>query len=122
MVELTNAYAEQQREADKENAPPAEGTRASAADEPEPWAPTSVEEMRALIGCLIYMGIVCMDGTRDYWAETTRQAFVADAFPRDRFLELLRCLRVSAEGEEGGDRLQKLRELIGVLEAQLLAH
>jgi len=77
------------------------------------------EEIEALLGCLIYMGIVLLNATRDYRADETRQAFVANCFPRDRFMELLRRLRVS-EGVVGEDeRLEKLQQLIDLLEGRL---
>ena len=116
MADLTNAFAEQQHAAEKENAAPAAAANSSS----ETWTETSVQEIEAMLGCLIYMGIVCMNATHDYWAELTRQPFVADCFPRDRFMELLRCLRVS-DGEPGDDeRLTKLQQLISTLEDTLL--
>jgi len=121
MVELTNTYAEQQHAVRMAAAAAAEPAVA-AADSPPP---TTREEVEALLGCLVYMGIVCMDATRDYWAELTRQSFVADVFPRDRFLWLLGCLRVSDEGAAGADtdaRLLKLHSLISTLEGTLLLH
>jgi hypothetical protein len=125
MVDMTNEYAAQQRERDKENE--AVAAAASAAVEPHSsaWEATTLAELNALLGCVIYMGIVSMDATRDYWSELTKQSFVADCFPRDRFLALLACLRVSepAEGEEAGDnRLSKLRQLICTLEQNILRH
>jgi hypothetical protein len=79
------------------------------------WQDTTAQEIKALLGCIIFMGIVCMTDTRSYWAETTRQRFVTDTFSRDRFLQLLRCLRFG-EGAEGDaaveDKLAKLRPFI----------
>ena len=118
IVNMTNAYAQQQRLQEQENEQPNVGD----AQQRPPWQVTSLAEVRAILGCLIYMGIVCMDSTYDYWAEQTRQAFVADCFPRDRFVELLRALRVSEEAEEGDERLAKLHQLIGTLESTLLQY
>ena len=121
MVDLTNSYAEQRHDGSRAAAAAAE-PEAAAAEAPPP---TTREEIEALLGCLIYMGIVCMDATRDYWAELTRQPFVSDVFPRDRFLWLLSCLRVSDEGAAAADtdaRLAKLHSLISTLEGTLLSH
>jgi hypothetical protein len=108
--ECTNAYAEQQHEADKENELP----QAAAAKPSAAWVPTDEEEVAALFGCLLYMGIVCMDATRDYWSCDTRQSFVADTFTRDRFVQLLRYMRFNEEVQvEAAERdpLHQLRRL-----------
>lgn len=118
MADLTNAYAQQKHAARKENAAPAAATNGSQ----NTWTDTSVQEIEAMFGCLIYMGIVCMNATRDYWAEMTRQPFVADCFPRNRFMELLRCLRVSDEEPGEDNRLTKLQQLINTLENTLLRY
>jgi len=125
MVELTNTYAEQQHESRVAAAAAAEPAAAAATAAAAAPPSTTREEIEALLGCLIYMGIVCMDATYDYWAALTRQTFVADVFPRDRFLWLLACLRVSDEGAAAPDtdaRLLKLHALISMLEGTLLAH
>jgi hypothetical protein len=112
--ECTNVYAEQQREADKENeAPQAAASKPAAA-----WRPTDEEEVAAMFGCLVYMGIVCMDATRDYWSGDTRQSFVANTFARDRFEQLLRYMRFNEEAHvEPAERdpLHQLRRLAGHL-------
>lgn len=123
IVNMTNAYAEQQMNADKENDATAVNNAAAASERDKQWRPTTIEEVKAFIGCLIYMGIACMDATRDYWAALTRQSFVADCFPRDRFLALLSHVRVSEQKEEEAaavDQLGKLRQLITTLDQQLL--
>ena len=103
----TNAYAEEKHAARKENAAPD-----SLAEE---WAATDAREVAAMLGCLLYMGMVCMDDTKDYWAADTRQPFVADVFPRDRFLALLWNLRFNEQAELEAaehDKLHQLRILI----------
>lgn len=124
MVELTNTYAEQQDAAHiAVEAAAAAAAAAPAAHPAQP--PTTREEVEALLGCLVYMGIVCMDATHDYWAELTKQSFVADVFPRHRFMWLLRSLRVSDEAAAAADidpRLAKLHTLISTLESTLLLH
>ena len=125
MVDMTNEYAARQRESDKENEAASAAAAAAAAPHSSAWEVTTLAELNALLGCVIYMGIVSMDATRDYWSELTKQSFVADCFPRDRFLALLTCLRVSdpEEGEAADDdRLSKLRQLIGTLEETMLRY
>ena len=86
-VTYTNTYAQQRIDADQENAPSSShGAR---------WTDTTAEEIEAMVGCLIYMGIVCMNDTRDYWAQATAQPFITSTFTRDRFLALLTNFRVS---------------------------
>ena len=96
-VNYTNAYAQQRIEDDKENASP--NTHS------QQWEDATAEELKALIGCLIYMGIVCMNDTRDYWAQATAQPFTTSTFPRDRFLSLLSNLRVSGDVADAEDKL-----------------
>jgi hypothetical protein len=125
MVDMTNDYAARQREINKENEAASAAAAAAAKPHSSAWEATTPAELKALLGCVIYMGIVSMDATRDYWSEPTKQSFVADCFPRNRFQALLSCLRVSdpEEGEEAGDdRLSKLRQLIGTLEETMLRY
>jgi len=91
MAEMTNAFAEAEHPLPRGRAAAA----AAAAAAGRGWSETTAEEIEALLGCLIYMGIVRLNATHDYWADQTRQAFVADCFPRDRFMDLQRRLRVS---------------------------
>ena len=78
--------------------------------------------MKATIGCLIYMGIVCMNDTRDYWAQATAQPFITSTFTRDRFLSLLSNLRVSGDVADGEDKLAKLRPMVDMLKAAIQKH
>jgi hypothetical protein len=106
-VNYTNAYAQQRIDDDKENAPPSTHSRQ--------WQDATAEELKALIGCLIYMGIVCISDTRDYWAQATAQPFITATFTRDRFEALLSNLRVSGNEPDEGDKLAKLRPMIDML-------
>ena len=67
-VSYTNTFAQQRIDAAPEPA--------AAASHSAPWTETTAEEIKALLGCLIYMGIVCMNDTRDYWAQATAQPFI----------------------------------------------
>ena len=60
---------------------------------------------------MLYMGMVCMDDTKDYWAADTRQPFVADVFPRDRFLALLCNLRFNEQAKLEAAQHDKLHQL-----------
>jgi len=111
IVQHTNAYAEQ-RYAQRGGAP------AEAAAAATHWQATSAAEVKALLGCLIYMSIVRLTHPHDYWAAETRQTFVADTFPRDRFLELLRVLRLNSSSPMSAqprEPLQPLQPLIALL-------
>lgn len=113
-VTYTNAYAQQRVDPDKENAAPA--SRAAQ------WEDTTAEEIKALLGCLIFMGIVCMTDTRDYWAQATAQPFVSSTFARHRFLALLSNLRVSEDESDEEDQLSKLRVMIQTLTQAIQQH
>jgi hypothetical protein len=109
-VTFTNEYAEKQR------AEAAPRTRAAAASSnSHEWDKATVEEIKAMFGCLIYMGVVQLNDTRDYWRQLTVQPFITSTFPRDRFLDLLSNLRVSDDEEDEDDPLIKIRSLIDVL-------
>jgi hypothetical protein len=110
ICDYTNTYAEQRHKADKENEEP----HAAARKDSPAWTATDETEVAALLGCLIYMGIVCMDATRDYWSGDTKQSFVADTFSRDRFLQLQSHLRFNEESQLAAaerDPLHQLRKL-----------
>ena len=107
----TNTYAQQRVDDAKENAAPS----SHAAQ----WEETTADEIRAVIGCLIYMGIVCMKDTRDYWAQATAQPFITSTFSRNRFLALLSNLRVSDDEENEDDQLSKIRGMIQMLTASI---
>jgi Transposase IS4 len=125
MVDLTNAFGEQKDAAAERGEGKSEDEAQAGERAASQWMPTTKEELRALIGCLIYMGIVHMDATKDYWAALTSQSFVQAAFPRNRFLVLLRGLRVSepeSPEEAAADRLAKLKELLAVMEENMLKY
>jgi hypothetical protein len=120
IVVFTNTYAEEQRHADDEQEGASARAGAAAAEPAQPWQATNKEEVSALLGCLIYMGIVCMNDPRCYWEATTQQPFVSSTFPRDRFFALLRHLRFNAEPdpeEEERDPLRQLRPLTDLIHA-----
>lgn len=114
-VAYTNAYVQQRLEAAKENA----DHSSHAGQSSQQWEETTAEEIRAVIGCLIYMGIVCMKDTRDYWAQATAQPFITSTFSRHRFLDLLSNLRVSEDESDEDDQLSKLRDMIQMLTAAI---
>jgi hypothetical protein len=113
-VIYTNTFAQQRIDADTE--------RAAASWHAATWTDTTAEEIKALLGCLIYMGIVCMNDTRDYWAQATAQPFITSTFTRHRFLSLLSNLRVSEDEADEDDQLSKLRAMIDMLTAAIQQH
>ena len=125
IVQWTNTYTAAREEEEKENQQPQASAAAASSAEESSWQETTMEELLALLGCLVYMGIVCMDDTKDYWDKLGRQAFVADTFPRRRFLELSRMLRFSKEAEteeEKKDPLHFLRPLIAEITTNSLLY
>ena len=61
VTERTNAYAENLHARGKENTPPSLSTRSQSADDEEgklAWTATTAQEILALVGCVICMGMV----------------------------------------------------------------
>lgn len=87
-------------------------------DKKDKISPVTEGEMRQLLGIVIYMSVVHLPGRRDYWSSATRQAFVADIMPVNRFEEILSLLHAAdnalmkEKGEPGYDRLHKIRPLL----------
>ena len=93
MVEQTNLYAEQRAEQAKENRTRLRSQARGSAH--TSWDAVTDAEMLAFLGCLCYMGDVKIANVRDYWEATYYQPFVADRFPRDRFMALLRSFHLN---------------------------
>jgi len=83
----------------------------------------TADDIKKFIGVLCYTGIVKMSSRRMYWAPATRQTLVANTMSRNRFEEILNNLHVNDNslmkkaGEDGYDKLYKLRPLIDMLNA-----
>ena len=90
---------------------------------------TSTDEMKAFIGFVIMMGVVKLPDLYDYWSssEVLHCFPVASRITRKRFLELRRYLHfvdndaLPVRGEEGYDRLGKVRPIIEALRHSFLA-
>lgn len=117
----TNMYAQQRINDGKEKALLSSKNESSSTHSQQ-WYDTTAVELKALIGCLIYMGIVCIKDTRDYWAQVTAQPFITSTFPRHRFFSLLSNLRVSDNEPDEEDKLSKLRGMIEMLSAAIKRH
>eukprot|EP00795_Rhopilema_esculentum_P005786 gene5786-11074_t len=78
------------------------------------WTPTSVEEMRAFFGCLIYMGLCQLSDIRNYWSEALGQERISSVFSRNRFTDLFRYLHCNdntmalSKNDPNHDKLHKL--------------
>ena len=78
----------------------------------------SVQEMRIFIGIYFYMSVVSLPARRMYWSPKTRVAAVADLMLLNRFEQILSLLHANdnelmkKKGEQGYDRLHKVRPLI----------
>ena len=86
----------------------------------EKWSKITVDELRAFLGFSVLMGINHLPSLNDYWSRDPRLRYapVADRITRDRFREISRYLHfvdndtLVPRGEEGHDRLGKVRPLI----------
>jgi hypothetical protein len=88
-------------------------TRGAAAD----WQ-TSASELYAFLGVHIFMGICPLPQWHMYWSAEFQQPFVASAFRRDRFEQLLRYFHVAPPhgGAAARDPFSRVRPLIRALQ------
>jgi hypothetical protein len=103
-ADYTNDYA-QQRGAERE------------------WR-TTAAELYAFLGVHIYMGICPLPRWHMYWSELYQQPFVAAAFPRWRFEQLLRYFHVAPPPPAAAARepLSRIRPLIQSLQQSFPRH
>ncbi|XP_065060334.1 piggyBac transposable element-derived protein 3-like [Rhopilema esculentum] len=86
------------------------------------WTPTSVEEMRAFFGCLIYMGLCQLSDIRNYWSEALGQERISSVFSRNRFTDLFRYLHCNdntmalSKNDPNHDKLHKVRPVVNLLQ------
>ena len=89
-------------------------------DKFDKWSKITVEELKAFLGFSLLMGINHLPSLNDYWSRDPRLRYapVADRITRDRFREIPRYLHfvdndtLVPRGEDGHDRLGKVRPLI----------
>jgi hypothetical protein len=88
-------------------------TRGAAAD----WQ-TSASELYAFLGVHIFMGICPLPQWHMYWSAEFQQPFVAAAFRRDRFEQLLRYFHVAPPHDAAAarDPFSRVRPLIRALQ------
>ena len=78
------------------------------------------------IGGLLYMSCISLPRVKDYWKHSIRQPILADAVPRDRFLETMRVLHFNYSALEPGknsgnfDKIYKIRPAIEYLNSRFL--
>ena len=85
--------------------------------------------MKAFLGFLVLMGIQKLPDLYDYWStdEVLHSFAMASRISRKRFLDLRRFLHfvdndtVAARGEDGYDRLAKVRQVITAVKDSFLA-
>lgn len=121
MVQQTNLYAQQRAERRKENGQRRRSRRLQQNDISSAWQTVTDSEMLAFLGCILYMGDVKIDNVRDYWEQTYYQPFVADRFPRDRFLALLRSFHLNDNDTANittSRSLHKIQPLLDVVRTQ----
>ena len=84
------------------------------------WEPITVTELSAYLGFSILMGVVDLPAIEDYWKkdEIFHYSPVASRISRNRFRDISRYLhfadntKLKERGEEGYDRLGKVRPII----------
>ena len=89
-----------------------------------PWNDTNVEEMKAFLGVMIYMGIVKLPCLELYWSRQyngIETPSIARVMPLVRFEQLFRCFHLSNNsnqipyGQPGHDKLFKVRSLLDIV-------
>lgn len=96
---------------------------------PSTWT-TTADEMKAFLGFTVLMSLTKLPDLYDYWSssELLHSFPVASRIPRKRYLELRRFLHfvdnttLPARGEEGYDRLGKVRPVIEAVKQSFLSH
>ncbi|KAG5891260.1 hypothetical protein JTB14_019667 [Gonioctena quinquepunctata] len=85
------------------------------------WKETNTEEMKKLLGLLIWMGLKKLPSTNSYWSSKPlyKNNIASRAMSRNRFELLLRFWRFDDDTEhDNGDRIIKMRNLIDLLNAR----
>lgn len=78
------------------------------------WQDCTLYEIKQFLAVLIYMGVVDIGQTSDYWSGVTTQPFVTKTFSRNRFKELLCYLHLASSADPNApsqDKLFKVRWL-----------
>ena len=99
----------------------AQHTNAAA---PHGFRPATAPELYAFLGAHLFMGIDRLPRTTMYWSDTFGNPFLTSRFSRDRFKQLLRFFRVTAQedGVAARDPLPHVRSLAAKLNASFTAH
>ena len=88
------------------------------------WFDTSIEEMKAFVGMLIFMGILKLPTVELYWSGEYHYLQVHNLrriMPRDRFFQLLRFVHINSvdsaqvTGNPNYDKLYKVRKLLDII-------
>ncbi|KAH8021364.1 hypothetical protein HPB51_015511 [Rhipicephalus microplus] len=88
--------------------------------------PVRIDEIRKFLEVVLYMSVVCLPFRRMYWSRQLRQAHVADCMPRNRFDEIISLFHAAnndnmkKKGEDGYDRLYRVRLVLEVLNKNVL--
>ena len=93
------------------------------------WS-TSEEEIRAYLGFCVLMGMTKLPDLYDYWSttEALHNFAIASRIPRKRFLEIQRYLHfadnasITPRGQEGYDRIGKVRTVLDSIRKSFLAN
>jgi hypothetical protein len=112
IAQQTNLYAEQNPPGDSYN-----------------WTPTCSEEIRLLFGMLFAMGIHRLPAIPDYWSKIPILGVqcISKSMPLLRFKALMRCLHLNDNfkaprpGEDGFDKLYKIRPLLDIVRQNSLS-
>lgn len=87
----------------------------------EDWQETNEEELKALVGMLIGMGICYLPRQRMYWEDKWRVSMVAKVMSRNRYLKLMKYLHINdndrapARGDPNYNVLYKIQPLLDML-------
>lgn len=92
---------------------------------PEKPISTSLDELQQFVGITLYMCIMQLPSTRDYWCLSNDHPKISDVMSFDRCEELKRFLHFSqsntfiSRGQPGHNKLHKIRPLLNLLRARM---
>lgn len=89
------------------------------------WTPTDLAEIKQFFGILLFMGLVKLPRLADYWStdEVLGHPYTRTVMSRNRFELLLQMLHFSRDDEANkSDRLHRIRNLLGMLNANYQEH
>ena len=94
----------------------------TASSSKDRWEPVTISEIRAFLGCLIFIGLCSLGDMKDYWSEELGQDRIRNVFSYHRFTDIFRFIHCNdnstafPKDHESFDKLHKVRPVISLLQ------